>query len=82
MKNGQCPKCNSREIYVSLKGGGVGDGFSVNVLDGESMVPTHKWQTLLCVDCGYYENYLLDEVKIAQIVENPQKAGWRKISSL
>ncbi len=24
MKDGQCPKCNSREIYVSLKGGSVG----------------------------------------------------------
>ena len=80
MKNGQCPKCNSREIYSSLDMGGIGDGFSVHVLDGDGMVPTRKWQTLLCATCGYYENYLRDEEKIARIVENPQKAGWKKVS--
>lgn len=80
MKNGQCLKCNSRDIYSSLDRGGIGDGFTVHVLDGESMGPTRKWQTLLCTGCGYYENYLLDEVKIAHIVEDPQKAGWKKIS--
>ena len=80
MKDGQCPRCNSREIYASLDKGGIGDGYSVHVLDGDGMVPTRKWQTLLCAACGYYENYLLDEVKIAHIVENPQTAGWKKIS--
>ena len=80
MKNGQCPKCNSREIYESVESGGIGEGFSIRVLDGEGMVPTRKWQTYLCAACGYYENYLLDESKIARIVENPQKAGWKKVS--
>ena len=80
MKNGQCPKCNSRDIYESREGGGIGDGFSVRILNGESMEPTRKWQTLLCATCGYYENYFLDEAKIARIVEDPQKAGWMKIS--
>jgi predicted nucleic-acid-binding Zn-ribbon protein len=80
MKNGQCPKCSSREIYASTDGGGIGDGFSVQVLDGDSMKPTRQWQTFLCADCGYYENYLLDDVKIARIVEDPQNAGWKKLS--
>jgi predicted nucleic-acid-binding Zn-ribbon protein len=80
VKNGQCPKCNSREIYSSLEGGGIGDGFSVHVLDGEGMVPTRRWQTFLCAACGYYENYLLDEEKIANIVEDANKAGWKKVS--
>ncbi len=79
MKNGQCPKCNSREIYVSADGGGIGEGFRVSVLNESSMVPTRHWQTFLCVACGYYENYLLDEGKIAKIVEDPQKAGWKKV---
>jgi hypothetical protein len=51
----------------------------VQVLDGDSMKPTRQWQTFLCADCGYYENYLLDEEKIARIVEDPQKAGWKKL---
>ncbi len=80
MKDGQCPRCNSREVYVSLDAGGIGAGFGIHVLDGESMAPTRKWQTFLCADCGYFENYLLDEEKIARIVEDPQKAGWKKIS--
>lgn len=80
MKNGQCPKCNSREIYVSLKGGGVGFEPRIAVQNPLGMESTLKWQTLLCAACGYFENYLLDELKIAQIVDNPQKAGWKKIS--
>ena len=44
------------------------------------MAPTREWQTFLCGSCGYFENYLLDEAKIARIVEDPQKAGWTKIS--
>jgi hypothetical protein len=81
MKNGQCPKCNSREIYASADGGGIGDGFSLLVLtEEESMKPTRQWQTYLCATCGYYENYVLDETSIGRIVENPQKAGWKKIA--
>ena len=79
MKIGQCTKCNSREIYASVDGGGIGDGFGLHVLAGDSMKPTRQWQTFLCAACGYYENYLLDEISIARIVENPQKAGWKKI---
>ena len=80
MKDGQCPKCNSREVYVALDGGGIADGFSIHVRDGDSMKPTRQWQPFLCAACGYYENYLLDEVRIARIVDDPQKAGWTKVS--
>ena len=80
MKDGQCPKCNSREVYSSNRGAGIGDRFSIHVRDGDSMSPTREWQTYLCAACGYYENYLLDEVKIARIVDDPQKAGWKKLS--
>ena len=80
MKNGQCPKCSSREVYVTLDGAGIGDGFSIHVREGDAMKPTRDWQTYLCAACGYYENYLLDEVRIARIVDDPQKAGWKKLS--
>lgn len=80
MKNGTCPNCGSREIYASLDKGGIGEGFAIHVLDGGGMVPTRKWQTFLCAQCGHYENYLLDEAKIAKIVEDPLKAGWKKVS--
>lgn len=80
MKNGHCPNCDSPEIYATVDGGGIGDGFSIHVRYDESMSPTREWQTFLCATCGYFENYLLDETKIARIVDDPQKAGWKKIS--
>jgi predicted nucleic-acid-binding Zn-ribbon protein len=80
VKNGQCPKCSSREVYASVDNGGIGDGFSVHVLYGESMSPTREWQTFLCASCGYFENYLLDETKINRIVEDPARSGWKKVS--
>ncbi len=80
MKTGQCPKCKSHDIYCSLDGGGIGEEFSLHVSIEDAMIPTEEWQTFLCTACGYFENYLLDKVEIAHIVENPQKAGWKKIS--
>ena len=80
MKNGQCPKCNSREVYASDNGAGIGDGFSIHVRDGDGMKPTRQWQTFLCAACGYYENYLLDEARITRIVDDPQQAGWKKVA--
>ena len=38
MKNGQCPKCSSREAYSSNGGGGIGDGFSIQVLLAETLL--------------------------------------------
>jgi hypothetical protein len=80
MKNGQCPKCNSQEVYVSLNGGGIGDGFSIHVRDGESMKPTREWETFLCAACGYFENYLLNRGMIERIVVNPHAGRWKKVS--
>ena len=80
MKSGHCPKCNSQEIYASADGGGIGDGFNLLVLtEQESMTSTRQWQTYLCTACGYYENYLLDQDKIVRIVDDPQRAGWKKL---
>ena len=47
----------------------------------DAMTPTRQWVTYLCADCGYFENYVTDKEKIAQIVADPSRSGWRKLSS-
>jgi hypothetical protein len=60
-----------------------GVGFNQEVLvqtQPEAMNGTRQWVTYLCANCGYFENYLTDKDKIAQIVADPTKATWRKLS--
>lgn len=38
MKNGQCPKCSSREIYLSNDRSVIGDGLSIQVLLAETLL--------------------------------------------
>lgn len=82
MKNGECPKCHSQAIYVSDgTGGGIGGHEHTLEVQNSGSWNTYDWQTLLCADCGYYENYLLDKRKLANIKANPQKEGWKKLNS-
>jgi hypothetical protein len=39
------------------------------------------WETLLCVDCGYYDNYLLNKALIARVISNPNSQVWKKVGS-
>ena len=79
MKNGQCPKCGSQEIYFSEKGGGIGGREQTLEVKNSGSPYAYAWQTFLCANCGYYENYLLDAQKIASIKANPKKEGWKKV---
>ena len=80
MTNGECPKCHSREIYASEGGGGIGGhGYYYLEVKNDGSPNSTQWQTFLCVDCGYYENYLFDKQKIANIKANPQKEKWKKL---
>ena len=79
MKNGECPKCGSHEIYTSPDDG---DGFGGNESSSLNcgLRSTEKWQTYLCANCGYYENYLTDRNLIADIIAGRKKmGGWKKI---
>ena len=79
MVNKNCPKCNSDLIFIS-EGGGIGaNGWHQKVLmDKGTMYPTEDWQTRLCGNCGYFENYLRDEAMLTKIVSG-NASGWRKL---
>ncbi len=80
MRNGECPKCGSHEIYTNTEDGeGFGGDESATLNCG--LDSTEKWQTFLCTNCGYYENYLTDKILIADIVAKRKKMkSWKKVS--
>jgi predicted nucleic-acid-binding Zn-ribbon protein len=73
MRNGQCPKCGSWEVYSGANvpqkqgsfnsntipvGGNIWFGFSRAELDN-----------YVCVNCGYVESYISDSRKLQEIAK-------------
>jgi hypothetical protein len=79
MKKGQCLKCKSGNVVTSQDKGGVGFDSGISILFGKYLAGTQKWTTYLCLDCGYYENYVEDREKLAQIQSDLEKTGWKKV---
>ncbi len=82
MKNGKCIKCMSENVVVSKSehGGSVGPGFTLSVMaEGNAMYATKLWQTYLCLDCGYFENYLTDNKILETIKANLAKSNWKRV---
>jgi len=72
-----CPNCQSHNIYAIRNG--IGNDFKVKVhQDGDWMVATEDWETHLCTDCGYYENYLLNREWLDKIRMGAWR-NWRKV---
>jgi predicted nucleic-acid-binding Zn-ribbon protein len=55
MKNGQCPKCQSGEVYLSRRGL-EGDQFALLVRAGEYF----EIECYICLDCRQLELYAVD----------------------
>lgn len=54
LRSGQCPVCNSREIYSNIDHGKRGQRVQLIVWGG-------KWlflDTYICIDCGHFEEYI------------------------
>jgi predicted nucleic-acid-binding Zn-ribbon protein len=79
MKKGQCLKCKSENVVASQGKGGVGADSALPILFGKYFANTPKWTTYLCLDCGYYENYIEDRAKLDQIGSDLEKMGWKKV---
>ncbi len=72
MKNGQCPKCGSREVYsganIPLKSG----PFTSNAIP-ISLTSMAALDNYVCVACGLVESYVADSTKLEDIVKNWDK---------
>jgi predicted nucleic-acid-binding Zn-ribbon protein len=73
MKNGTCPKCNSSNVFKKIKGVSFGS-YPIRVNTGGMMVGGTEFDSYVCVDCGYFENYILDTVKLEEV-----KNKWTKV---
>ncbi len=73
MKNGNCPKCGSGEVYsgidLILKGG----PFASNSIPVSltSLAPIDNY---VCVTCGYLERYISERSKLKEIARKWDKA--------
>jgi hypothetical protein len=66
MKSGTCPKCQSSNVFRKKKGINYSRG--VYVYTGAiTRVSPHV--SYACADCGYFENYITDRDKLADIVD-------------
>jgi hypothetical protein len=73
MKRGQCPKCNSANVFKKKNGIDWGDG-SMNIYPG-NMSSQSDCDSYVCTDCGYFENYITDKGMLQQIQGN-----WTKVT--
>jgi len=76
MKNGQCPKCNSSNVFKMQNGIYWGNGYLRFV--GSRPLMNTNCDSYVCIDCGYFENYIVDR-EILQKVPNMKK-GWTKVA--
>jgi len=74
MKMTTCPKCQSPNVFVC--DGGVGWDVYLLVTATGSM-DIIEWETYLCTDCGYFENYVTDNDYL-QKIKDGRWEKWRK----
>ncbi len=80
MKNGKCPKCNSANVYKNISGIEYGDeGGWIEIWMGTPDSRSGKQSTFesyLCADCGYFENYLLNQDVLKEV-----RLKWARVTS-
>ncbi|MGI8796309.1 MAG: hypothetical protein ACR2IR_07000 [Acidimicrobiia bacterium] len=57
MKDGTCPKCSSTDVRVAT------------VINTELMPSAYEFDTYLCTACGYFEHYVADPAKLAEVAQ-------------
>ena len=67
MRNGKCPKCGAATVH-SLTNGISPGGRREYILFGGANYGIDI-QSYVCVTCGYYENYLADPKRLAEVAQ-------------
>jgi len=76
MKNGQCPKCNSNNVFSGAKITNKKHSFGFNTIPVGSIwkIPP-ALDNYVCVDCGYVESYISDKKALEYITKKWPHAG-------
>ncbi len=67
MKDGICPKCHSTNVFTKERGTWWGEGLRLSTRFMDK-VDLH-YQTYICTECGYFENYVTDKDELAKVAE-------------
>jgi ribosomal protein S27AE len=74
MKNGTCPSCGASSVYASVQGIIYsGKGVYIQNIGETVLVPT-PYESFVCTKCGYFENHIIDQAKLATIEHKWKKA--------
>ena len=73
MQNGQCPKCDSTEVYKKMNGI-IGGDKKVYVKGLSMLTSPSDHLTILCTECGYYEDYIFDKDVLQKV-----RGKWDKV---
>lgn len=78
MKQGTCVKCGGTEVYSNENLPPRGDRSNVPGHDGKSS--SKLWiNTYVCTECGYFEEYLRNDVLNDENRINKVKMNWKKV---
>ncbi len=72
MRSGYCPKCKTPTVYRKLNG--IGEGGTGVYVRTSWMTRASPVESFICTRCGYYENYVVDEPKMAEVT-----SAWKKV---
>jgi len=67
MKDGLCPKCNSRTVYKGEAYKGVVLSSQFTVFTGGIHLPPTPYVSYICTTCGYFEIYVTDQKRLAEV---------------
>jgi hypothetical protein len=68
MRDGICPKCGAAEVRGARAHFNWGGEEGVRVRTG-AIVRGSQVDTYMCTACGFYEHYLADPGKLAEVAE-------------
>lgn len=68
MRRGVCPKCGAAEVHAARGKFSWGAEQGVRVATS-ALVRGSQVDTYICARCGYFEHYLADEGKLAEVAE-------------
>jgi len=71
MRDGKCPKCGSNNVFTRKDGINYGS-FEISIAFLVTHSPANDY---ICTDCGYFERYIDDKKKLAEVAQKWQKVG-------
>jgi DNA-directed RNA polymerase subunit RPC12/RpoP len=77
MKNGICPKCNSKTVHTIRKGisFGTSNQFFVRISSEMFSKSLMEVDDYICTTCGYFETYIEDRAKLDAVAKDWKKVG-------